>query len=356
MSAADLDADTAAKVAFLSSPEAYPEERPARVEVRETHLSWVFLTERHAYKLKKPVRLPHLDLSTPKARRANAERELRLNRRLAAWVYLDVVPLFRTASGFVLAGSGGEVVDWLLRMVRLDERLMLDRALLEDRFELPAFRGALGHLCAFLAHEPPARRDAGLHLSLMAGEIALDIAALERPVDSLPQLMVERAIGALLEAFGKLRAEIAARVEGGCVIDAHGDLRPEHVWLGDPPAIIDCLEFSDELRIRDRADEIAYLALELERMGHPHLGEYAIAFYEERTGDRPGPRLLAFYRVFRAVQRARLAVWHAADPGRHPPDAWYGRARQYLELALFHAPVALEPLRGHPPPRARPAP
>ncbi len=342
MSGADLDADTAAKVAFLSSPQAYPEERPARVEVRETRMSWVFLTDRHAYKLKKPVRLPHIDLSTPEARRANAERELRLNRRLAAWVYLDVVPLVRTGAGFALGGGEGEVVDWLLRMVRLDERLMLDRALSEDRFELPAFRRTLDHLCAFLAHEPPARSDPERHLSLVAGEIALDIAALARPVDSLPQPMVERAIAMLLEAFGKLRGEIVRRVEAGCVVDAHGDLRPEHVWLGEPPAVIDCLEFSDELRIRDRADENAYRALELERLGHPHLGEYAVAFYEERTGDRPGPRLLAFYRVFRAVQRARLAVWHAAEPGRRPPDAWYGRARQYLELALAHAPVALE--------------
>lgn len=341
MSVTALDADPAARVAFLSSPEAYPDERPARVEVRETRMSWVFLTDRHAYKLKKPVRLPHLDLSTVEARRRNAERELCLNRRLAAWVYLDVLPLVRTPSGFALGPAAGEVVDWLLRMVRLDERLMLDRALLGDRFELPAFERTLDHLCAFLAGQPPARRDAERHLSLMAGEIALDIAALERPVASIPQLMVDRAIGSLLEAFGRARQAIVQRVEKGCVIDAHGDLRPEHVWLGEPPAVIDCLEFSDELRIRDRADEIAYLALELERIGHPHLGELAVARYEERTGDRPGPRLLAFYRVFRAVQRARLAVWHATDPGRHPPEEWYGRARQYLELALAHAPVAL---------------
>jgi len=84
--------DQEAKVAFLRQPQAYPE-KPARIETIETHMSWVFLTPQHAYKLKKPVRYDYLDFSTVAARKKNCEEELRLNQRLAPDVYLDVVPL-----------------------------------------------------------------------------------------------------------------------------------------------------------------------------------------------------------------------------------------------------------------------
>ncbi len=332
--------ETAAKLAFLSSPAAYPDERPARVEVRETRSSWVFLTERRAWKLKKPLRLPHLDLTDPAARRADAEAELRLNRRLADWVYLAVVPLVVRDDGRLALGGPGTPVDWLLEMVRLDARLMLDAVLRAGPPDPTAFRRTLAHLCRFFRESPPAGRTPEAHLEVMAREIALDVLALERPAERIAPRLVDAALSALFRAFAIQRAALTARVRAGHVIDAHGDLRPEHVYLGDPPAIIDCLEFSRELRIRDAADEIAYLELECARLGRPAAGAFAVATYERLTGDRPGAPLYAFYRLFRGIQRARLAVWHAADPGPCGEAHWYARARRYLELALEAAPLA----------------
>ncbi|HSK39559.1 MAG TPA: hypothetical protein VK943_07310, partial [Arenibaculum sp.] len=119
------DVPLTAKVAFLRRATSYPD-RPARVDVVETHMSWVFLTDRHVYKLKKPARSPVLDFSTVDAREANCEAEIRLNRRLAPRVYLGVVPLVVLDGGTLALAGPGRPVDWLVRMLRLPMRHRLD--------------------------------------------------------------------------------------------------------------------------------------------------------------------------------------------------------------------------------------
>lgn len=125
------DASIDEKVAFLRRPEAYPS-RPARVEVVETHMSWVFLTDELAYKLKKPVLYQFLDFSTVEARRLNCEREVSLNRRLAADVYHGIVSLDLGSDGNLRLGGGGTAVDWLVKMRRLPAHRMLDAAIRSD--------------------------------------------------------------------------------------------------------------------------------------------------------------------------------------------------------------------------------
>ncbi|HLN08068.1 MAG TPA: hypothetical protein VK281_03775 [Xanthobacteraceae bacterium] len=120
-----------AKVKFLSRPDAYPG-HAGPVTTRETHMSWVFLVGDRAYKLKKPVRFPYLDFSTLARRETACRAELALNRRLAAEIYLDVVPLHATSLGLSI-GRHGVIVDWLVVMRRLDEASMLDHALVEGR-------------------------------------------------------------------------------------------------------------------------------------------------------------------------------------------------------------------------------
>jgi aminoglycoside phosphotransferase family enzyme len=123
------------------------------------------------------------------------------------------------------------------------------------------------------------------------------------------------------------------RVAERRLVEGHGDLRPEHVCLAPEPVIIDCLEFSRELRLLDPADELAFLALECERLGAPAVGSWFLAAYTEVTGDAPPPLLLRFHRTYRALRRAKLAVWHLEDPAVREPARWTARARRYLELA-----------------------
>jgi aminoglycoside phosphotransferase family enzyme len=126
------------------------------------------------------------------------------------------------------------------------------------------------------------------------------------------------------------------RVADGRVLEAHGDLRPEHICVDGEPQIIDCLEFSYPLRVLDAADELAFLALECERLGAPAFAATIFGTYAEVTGDTPPPALLAFYQSYRASVRAMLAIRHLDDAAPREPSRWAPQARAYLELACRH--------------------
>jgi len=326
------DAGTEAKVTFLRRPESYAE-RPRRIEVVETHMSWVFLTDRHAYKLKKPVRYDSLDFRTPELRRWDCMEELRLNRRLAREVYLGVVPLTRDAAGGLALGGAGETVDWLVQMRRLPADRMLDRLIEAGRIEQPDVQTAARRLADFFAHARPAELSAEAYREHLAEGVRDDLRELRRPEFGLPADRVTALADSELAFLARHPALFDQRVRDGRIVEGHGDLRPEHICLVPEPAIIDCLEFSRELRILDPADELAFLGLECERLGNPAVGRWFLAVYSEVTGDEPPVALRRFHRAYRALRRAKIAIWHLQDPDVRDPAKWCARARRYLELA-----------------------
>jgi aminoglycoside phosphotransferase family enzyme len=127
---------------------------------------------------------------------------------------------------------------------------------------------------------------------------------------------------------------LAQRAADGCVVEAHGDLRPEHVFVDDSPAIIDCLEFDRELRVLDRAEELSFLHLECTRMGHETTGRALLRDCLAQLADHATDGLLHFYRSHRAATRAKLYVWRASEPDGGTPGEWLGRAGEYVRSAL----------------------
>lgn len=330
-----VDVALADKVAFLQRPESYAE-RPAAVEAVETHLAWVFLTDRHAYKLKKPVRYPFLDFSTIAARRRDAMEEVRLNQRLAPGVYLGAVPL-TADQGRLGLGPPGTPVDWLVWMRRLPRTRMLDYAIAAGTVPHAAVCAVVELLVAFYHDAPCVPVTAAVYQGRLLAEIDADARALDEPRYDLPAGLVTRVAGAQ-RAFLVRRGELlSSRASGGRIVEGHGDLRPEHVCLGPPPVIIDCVEFNRQFRTLDPVDELAYLAMECERLGAPGVGAMLLAEYIARSGDHPPPRLIHFYQSVRATLRAKLAAWHLDDPSVLYPSQWYNRARAYLALAERHA-------------------
>jgi aminoglycoside phosphotransferase family enzyme len=317
----------AAKLAVLGRPESYPG-HPAAVERRETHLSWVFLAGDEVYKMKKPVRAAGLDFRTLARRRRNCEAELRLNPRLAPEVYRGLVPLTLERDGRLALGGRGRPVEWLVRMRRLPAARMLDRALAAGTVA-PAEIDAVAALLARFYHDaPPAARSPSGHRRHLRAEIAASRAALA----GLPGA----SAGRLERVAGRLQAWLRQRPDplaGRPVVEGHGDLRPEHVYLGPPPQAIDCLEFRRSLRLLDPADELAYLGLECERLGAAWVGSRLLGAYERATGDRPPPPLLSFYRTLRALIRARLAILHLADTPPAGHGKWRRQAADYLAWA-----------------------
>jgi aminoglycoside phosphotransferase family enzyme len=326
---------TAEVVAALSQATAYPApEQP--VEAIETHMSWVFLTEAHAWKLKKPVRHGRLDFRTASARRFYCLEELRLNRRLASWVYLDVVPLTREDDGTLRIGGTGCAVDWLVKMRRLPLARMLDRIIAVGEATEAHMHAIAATLCGFYRTQPPAPLDGRGYRALLLRTVDEHERELADPAWALPAAKVHALAAAQRDFVRRHAAELDARVAAGRVVDAHGDLRPEHVWLGEPLAIIDCLEFSAELRLADTADEVGFLALECERAGAAGLGRVLVEAYREQCGDAAPPRLLHFYQSCKACTRAQLAIAHLREPRYRDSPVWRRRALRYLALATRH--------------------
>jgi aminoglycoside phosphotransferase family enzyme len=144
-------------------------------------------------------------------------------------------------------------------------------------------------------------------------------------------------------AFLQRRAALLdARVAQGRIVEGHGDMRPEHVCLIEDPVVIDCPEFRRDFRVLDPLDELGYLAMECERLGMPEVGTWLLAAYGEASGDRWPAPLLHFYQSFRASLRAKLAIWHLRDDGRHLPEKWVRTAHAYLDLAERHIGQALQ--------------
>jgi aminoglycoside phosphotransferase family enzyme len=321
-------------IGALRDPAAFPD-RPTRVEVVETHMSWVFLTETRAYKLKKAVRYAFLDHRTPESRRRACEEEVRLNRRLAPTVYLGVLPVVRSGAALTVGGEG-DPVDWVVHMRRLAADRMLDRKILDGTLRTREERGAAALLARFYRSSPIIEVDPRAHRRGIERELLVTRHELADPGAGLRAADVDEAVDAALAVLGSTPELLEGRVAPGRVVECHGDLRPEHVALGPVPAVIDCLEFDRPLRLLDPADELAFLALECERLGAPWVGEAFLAEYRRLTGDEPPERLMHVYAVVRALVRAKLAVWHARDT---VDDAarWTARAGDYVALARSHA-------------------
>ncbi|MGP1397476.1 MAG: hypothetical protein ACTS3R_18390 [Inquilinaceae bacterium] len=322
--------DLGRKVSFLSRPAAYPDD-PARVEALETHMSWVFLTDRHAWKLKKPVRYLHLNYRTPANRRFYCREEVRLNRRLAPSVYQAVVALTEDATGSLALGGGGSVVDWLVRMRRLPSARMLDTVLAQRAVSTDDVQSIAAVLARFYRRLPPVVMAAGDYVARFERQAAEAVAVLAAAPQCPP------AVRPLADRLGRTPPELAVLVGGrataGLLREGHGDLRPDHICLGDPPLIIDCLEFSRDLRLADPVDELAFLAMECGRLGGRSIGLQVMDAYGAMSGDRPPAAIVAFYTAHRALVRAMLSMRHVTEPGRHPPAYWMDRANTYVVLA-----------------------
>jgi aminoglycoside phosphotransferase family enzyme len=326
-------------VAFLGSPQAYGH-RPAAVEVRETHMSWIFLTGSLVYKLKKPVRRPFLDLTTSDKRRYNCEEELRLNRRLAGDIYLRVLPLRVDQRGKPTLGAGGEIVDWLVEMKQLPAGDMLDERIRRGRVVDTDIVAVADRLAAFYQAEPPQIADGIAYIQHIRTESRINRGFLLQPrfgLDGAETVAVLDRLDALMQRWS---AAIHERIVQGQIVEGHGDLRPEHVCLMHPPRIIDCLEFDRHMRLLDPYDEVGYLGLECAFMGAGWIRPLLLARLEETIGHKPDPRLLATYAAFRATMRARICLAHLIDPNPMEPGRWPDEARRYMALAAEQCTMA----------------
>lgn len=306
------------------------------VSLVESHMSLVFLAGDRAYKMKKPIAFDDLDFRSLDARHANCEREIALNRVLSPDIYLGIESVTRDSEGRLRLDGSGEVVEWLVVMRRLDEERLLDHAIAEGsvtRGDVESLVEVLGRFYSRPLENPPSRAEV---LPAWAAMLERTARSLRRPDFGLPQDRVEEVLAGLIRFLDESSELILERVDAGWIRDCHGDLRPQHVYLGPPLRLIDRLEFDERLRKRDPFEEILDLGLECERMGAAWILPMLLDGLEACLGCRPDARLLGFYAGMRASLRARFAIEHIGSE-RGSPAGWRERAMASLELARKHA-------------------
>ena len=297
----------------LARPETYPH-RPASVEVRETHISWVFLAGGLAYKLKKPLVLGFVDYGTPARRREMCAAEVRLNRRLAPDVYLGVRGVAPIADGVELTDEHDpRAIDFVVEMRRYDEAQTLAARL--ERGEL--LRADVVEVGCVLArfHEDASRVEpAGAPVLAAERRFERNLQELLSDVEQRGEIERVQSLERFAHAFVTAHAQtFAVRASTGQAREGHGDLRAEHVLLGDRVRIVDCVEFDPGLRELDVADDLAFLVFDLAARGGEGFGEILVQAYRDAGGDPGSDSLIAFYAAYRALVRAKVALVRGAQ-------------------------------------------
>jgi uncharacterized protein len=290
-----------------------------RLELRETNISWLLLTGPFAYKIKKNVQFDFLDQSTLELRHHLCEEELRLNRRLAADLYLEVCAITREA-GAVRMGGGGQIIEYAVRMQQFDGSLEL-AALLECGQASFEEINALAELLAqFHASAPRTSRDQDFrHTEDLHDAVLGNLAILMSHLDGATALPdMGRLIDWTHDRLHDSLAQLRMREQCGFVRECHGDLHAGNIvrW-GGRLVPFDCLEFNPKLRWIDVMNDAAFLVMDL--TAHDR-GDLAWSFsntYLARTGDYEGVRLLLFYAVYRALVRAMVDSLEAQRVPEH---------------------------------------
>jgi uncharacterized protein len=226
----------------------------------------------------------------------------------------------------------GKTVDWLVHMRRLPSDRMLDSLVARDEVSKKDVLKLASMLANFYKKAAPVSVSSSRYRKRLAADLESARRDLTRPQCGLDRDLAESVIRWQLDFLDKNSDLLEARVREGRIIEAHGDLRPEHVCLEAQPVIIDCLEFNRSLRILDAVSELAFLALECERLGAPEIGEQLVTVYREQTGDWVPNALLEFYRAYHAAVRAKIAIWHLKDDDILDEAHWVAKAEQYLKM------------------------
>ena len=298
-----------------------------RAEVAETHISVLAFIGDRAYKLKKAVAPGFLDFTAREARRRACHREVALNRRLAPDVYLGVADV---------TGPDGVLCDHLVVMRRMPAARRLSTLVRSGADVDAELRAVARTVVAF--HEHAARSPLiDADATAEAVRTRWDVCAEELLplLDSAADVETAQQVVALATRFLSGRAALfAARIASRRIVDGHGDLTADDIFcLDDGPRILDCVEFDDRLRHVDVVDDAAFLAMDLERLGHPGLALRFLHLYREYSGDTAPESLLHHYVAYRAMVRAKVARLRH----RQGDAAAAAEAEDLLRIAFLHA-------------------
>ncbi len=323
----------------LLNPEIYPD-RPSLVKFMETHISLLFLTGNHVYKLKKPVDFGFLDFTSLEKRKFFCEQEVNLNRRLSPTIYLGVIRITKEGGRIHLEGKG-EPVEYAVKMKQIPEEKLMDH-LLERRQVTPKMIEAVSEKLVqfYFAAETNDHIKSFAKPERVKQDTDENFEQTEKYIDvTIPRKVygeIKNKTNDFLRMNGKLFQQ---RIASDRIRDCHGDLRLEHIFWGEEISIFDCIEFNERFRYTDVAADIAFLAMDLDYHGREDLSDHLMSAYVGESGDHELMELLDFYKCYRAYVRGKVESFRLDDP--HIPEKEkeeaVKRAQKYFSLAHRYA-------------------
>jgi aminoglycoside phosphotransferase family enzyme/predicted kinase len=307
------------------------------VELLQTHVSWIFLTDTHAYKVKKPVDFGFLNFSTIDRRRFYCNEEIRLNRRLCPDTYEGVVELREAPGGAAFFGTG-QILDYAVRMKRLPAERMLERLVETGNVSSAEMREVARTIAVF-------HRNAATSQTISEyGRVDRIMFNWEENLEQMDQFAGStlpapdrKIIRAWVTSFANDHGDLfSRRVEEGFIRECDGDIHLENICLMDGKVcIFDCIEFNDRFRYCDTAADVAFLLMDLDFHGRRDLAGDAIATYLEESGDTDMMALIDFYKVYRAFVRGKVESLRMIDSGIDQKEREEAKARaiRYFRLA-----------------------
>ncbi len=333
-------------IEFLRSPESYPHNPRDVVEV-QTHISWVFLAGEYVYKVKKPVSLGFLDFSTLEKRRHYCEEEVRLNRRLCPDIYEGVVAISERDGRFALE-DGSHTTEVAVKMRRLQGGTFGHDRVAKGTLRRREIDRIVDTLATFYQRETTSPQIASWgRIEKLRISTDENFEQIEPFTGALLLNPAFEAIRTYTERFYDVHARMLnERRSAGRILDGHGDLHLEHVYLKEGNVCIyDCIEFSERLRWIDVANDVAFLAMDLDFHEQPNLARYFGRKMAQRLNDPELLRLLDFYKCYRAVVRGKVEGMRSAEDEVPEEERRKSvqRARRYFELALRYAVAGSRP-------------
>ena len=325
-------------VKALMAPEAYDED-PGRIELVQTHISFVFLTKRFVYKVKKAVNFGFLDFTTLEKRRFFCKKELELNRRLCGDMYLEVAPINK-AEAIKIKGAG-ETVEYAVKMKRMPQETMLSKLLEQSKVDDRLVDRIAKVVADFHSRAETNRRISKFgSLAIIETNWKENFEQTEEFSDKTISTEDFKLIRERIKDFMKRNtAFFEKRIKNHRVKDCHGDIHSNNIFATDGIYIFDAIEFNERFRYSDVAADVAFLAIDLDFRERSDLADFFIKMYIKYSEDQELMKLLPFYKCYRAYVRGKVVSFKLKDThvGSEEKNAAIKEAKAYFNLATTYA-------------------
>jgi len=327
-------------VEALMKPEAYDEE-PGRIELTQTHISFVFLTRNFVYKVKKAVDLGFLDFTTLEKRRFFCKKELELNRRLCEDMYLEVVPINK--SNIIKIKGEGKPIEYAVKMKRMPQEKMMNKLLEENKVNSKLIDEIAKIIAEFHSKAETNRRISEFgSLAIIETNWKENFEQTQEFVSKTISMKDFKFIRERIDDFMKRNVSFfEKRMAERRVRDCHGDIHSGNIFVTDRIYIFDAIEFNERFRYSDVASDIAFLAMDLDFKGRTDLSSFFVEKYVKYSGDQELTKLLPFYKCYRAYVRGKVISFKLQDPnvGSEEKGAAMKEAKAYFKLASAYAKI-----------------